>query len=236
MPTLARTRDLITSAELATPVLFVAFSTFVANDLDDRERDAINHPCRPIPAKHISPTGAALIFFSCLALALFTTKHFVDRPEAFLYYLTLIGGITYSYIKDYLPSIKAVYVSLIAVLPIAIVAALSLEPKLYLVAAALLLFILGREICMDMIDQKGDAPSWIHRARPSMVVTLAFGLQGTGVLILTILTNHLSDFLGLVGIAACEAVVAVLWFHYRRLELAVAFMKVPLLMGLVFLI
>src|SRR5436190_1089983 len=66
----SRTGDLRGSSTKALPLLFASMAAFVANDVDDRERDEINHPRRPLPNGRLSPTFAVVMFFGCLGTAL----------------------------------------------------------------------------------------------------------------------------------------------------------------------
>src|ERR1017187_7491524 len=56
IPVYARTGDVGLSLGRAIPLLFICMCTFIANDLDDFERDRINHPERPLPGHRLSPT------------------------------------------------------------------------------------------------------------------------------------------------------------------------------------
>jgi geranylgeranylglycerol-phosphate geranylgeranyltransferase len=163
IPVYARSHDLAVSAGRAIPLLFICMCTFIANDLDDLERDLINHPDRPLPGRRLTPTAAGVLYFVCLALALFTTRYLVDQRIAFWYYGLATASISYGYVVEYLPSIKALYVAAAISIPIWIVAtSYPDERRLYVLAAAGFFFALGRELCMDIDDRPGDVASMIH--------------------------------------------------------------------------
>src|SRR6266481_2021310 len=100
IPIYVRTKDLAVSLGRAIPLLFICMCTFIANDLDDLERDQTNHPDRPLPARHLNPTVAAGLYFICLALSLFFTRHFADQRTAFWYYVLLTLSISYGYVVE----------------------------------------------------------------------------------------------------------------------------------------
>ena len=79
VPIYARTNNLGLSFGRAIPLLFIWMCTFIGNDLDDLERDQINHPDRPLPKRLINLSVAALLYFLCLGMALFLTRYFVDQ-------------------------------------------------------------------------------------------------------------------------------------------------------------
>ena len=64
LPLLARTNQVWTSLGRASPLLFTCICTFIANDLDDVERDRVNHPERPLPAGELSRAVAGILYFT----------------------------------------------------------------------------------------------------------------------------------------------------------------------------
>src|SRR6185312_1248229 len=103
IPVFARTKDLLPSLSKSIPLLFIGICTFVSNDLDDFDKDLINHPDRPLLSGHIKPPLAAGIYFLFLALTLFTTKLYIQSGTAFWYYLFLALSISYGYGRGLLP-------------------------------------------------------------------------------------------------------------------------------------
>ena len=95
LPFLVRTKNLSISFGKAIPLLFIFVCTFIANDLDDVERDKVNHPDRPLPAGHLTPALATVLYFTSLASALFSTRYYVPPGIAFLYYALISLTISY---------------------------------------------------------------------------------------------------------------------------------------------
>lgn len=236
IPIYARTRDVTVSLGRAIPLLFICMCTFIANDLEDFERDQINHPERPLPGRHINPTVAAVLYFICLALALFLTRRFVDQHIAFWYYALVTLSISYSYVVEFLPSVKAPYVAIAISSPVFIVAgSYPNEKRLYIVAVAGFLFALGREMCMDIDDRAGDAVSVMHRIRPVPFAIAAFVVQTVGLALLLVQVRRSLDVLAAVLMAFVLVVSAASWFSLKNHRGATRLMKLQLLVGLYFL-
>ena len=61
--------DLWPSVGLALPILPIATCTFILNDINDIERDAVNHPSRPLPSGTISVKYAAAFYTALFILS-----------------------------------------------------------------------------------------------------------------------------------------------------------------------
>jgi 4-hydroxybenzoate polyprenyltransferase len=237
LPLLVRNNDPALSFRKAAPLLFICICTFIANDLDDIEKDQVNHPDRPLPAGHLSPVFAVVLYFTSLALALFSTKYYIKPDINFLYYGAISLSISYYYIVEYLPSLKAPYVAIVATVPILIVASsYPNETKLYIVAGSVFLLTLAREVCMDIKDRAGDADSFMHRFNPVPLAKAAFSLQMIGLLLLVSLINKIGDIIDLIAMASLFTLSGVSWFRLKRYKLSLILMKIQLFVGLYFLI
>jgi 4-hydroxybenzoate polyprenyltransferase len=235
VPYLSRTRDAGSSAEYALPILFICMATFVANDLDDVARDAVNHPTRPLPGRQLPTAMATGIFFGCLGAALLTTKHLIQEDLAFWYYGLTIASVTYGYIVDSFAALKTAYVAACASIPIVIVSrAFPADSTLPLVAAAVFLATVGRETCMDIRDRRGDKPSIMHRmnATSLAIAALAMQLVALGVLAASVRTPL--HVVALVAMTLTLGLASWCWFRVRW-TLSIALMKVQFALGLAFL-
>jgi geranylgeranylglycerol-phosphate geranylgeranyltransferase len=237
VPVLARSGNLSLSFGQAIPLLFIAMCTYIANDLDDLERDRVNHPSRPLPSSELSPTFAATLYFISLALALLTIKLNIEGTAAFAFYGLLTISISYVYIVDWLPVLKSSYVAGAIAIPIVIVAIFyPAEPRLRVLAAAVFLINWGRELCKDIVDRPGDKVSFMHRLPARRVAIFAFALQGAALafLITEIVVPH--------ELAVMLLMVAIfihsyrLWFRLGGEQKAIVLMKVQLFVGLYFLL
>lgn len=234
---LARTKNSDSSLGKAIPLFFIAVCTFIANDLDDLERDRINHPERPLPARHLTSEFAAILYFVSLALSLFSTRYFVAQDIAFWYYGLMILSISYGYIVDWLPSVKTPYVAAASSVPVLIVAtSYPNEPRLLVVAAATFLFTLGREICKDILDRTGDAISYMHRFKPTSLAKVSFSLQLVGLFLLAFEIRKLGDIIALLTMTFLLALSCVYWFKLARYRRSTLLMKIQFFAGLYFLV
>lgn len=237
LPLLARTHDLQTSLGRAIPLLFACMCTFIANDLDDVERDRVNHPWRPLPAGHLTPTVAGIMYFTCLFLALFTTKYYVTPGVAFWYYSFIIISTSYGYTVKCFPSLKPPHVATAGSILVLIVAAwYPNETRLYIVAGSLFFITVGREICLDIRDRAGDTVTFMHRFNPMALGFVGFCLEATGLLLLVVQLRKLQDVGVLLSMTFLLALAAFYWFKFASYRRATLIMKMLFVVGLYFLI
>lgn len=232
----ARTREVWWSMGQALPLLFTCMATFVANAIDDIERDAINHPERPLPGRHLAPQTAVVLYFVCLAAALYSTRHLVEQRTAFWYYGLIATSVSYGYLVDAFPGLKAPYVAATVVTPILMVG--SVYPgdrRLLFAASAVFLTVLGKEVCMDIRDRAGDAPSFVQRLPAGPLAAFAFGVQVLAVAILASVSSRFTDLIALAVALTLLAVAGYYWFRLGKLRASIAMMRLQLVAGLAFL-
>jgi hypothetical protein len=221
----------------AIPVLFIGMCTFIANDLEDLEKDQLIHPGRPLPARDLTAEVAAILYFVSLGLALFSTRYFVAQDIAFWYYALAILSVSYVYIIDGLPIIKTAYVAAASSIPVLIIARMyPNEPTLYVIAGSVFLFTLGREICGDIQDSAGDSVTYLHRFNPISLAVFAFVVQGTGLVLLASQIDKLGEAVNVLAMALILALAGVHWFKFARYKQSTLLMKVQLFVGLYLLI
>jgi geranylgeranylglycerol-phosphate geranylgeranyltransferase len=238
IPVALRSHDLAASFKHAVPMLLISMCAFIANDLDDIEKDRVNHPERPLPSRTISASSAAVAYFICLAIALLTTRSYVPPRIAFLYYLTMTLTISYRYVVAFIPGVKAPYTAATISIPAIIVGHFNGNVRPYLVAIALFAFALGRELCMDIADRTGDTKSWLHHVDANAIAICAFGLQIASLLLvgLTLSEFDLWTLADLVTIAILMLPASLSWFRFGRYSTTTEVMKVQLLLGIYFLV
>lgn len=221
----------------AIPLLFICICTWIANDLNDRERDKINHPERPLAVGSITPEAAAVMYFLSLAASLITTRYCAPSHVAFWYYVILFLALSYGYVVELLPTVKACYVSAAIALPVIIVERLyPMETKLYRVAISAFLFSCGKELCMDVLDRPGDPVSLLHQLDSSVVAAVAYGFEIVAVALLAFTTTGRVAHTFIVAIFCVIVVSALAWRRASHRRLAVALMRLPMLIGLYFLL
>lgn len=238
LPTLTRTNDLNLSFSRALPMLFISICTFIVNDIDDIEKDKINHPDRPLPSGQIGPALAVAAYYLFLVSALAAIRLLIAPGYiAFLHYSLLVLVISYGYVVDYLPAFKPAYVAIAASVPPFITSVyFRLEQQLAYVAVAFGIFTLGRELCKDLLDRPGDPVSVIHRIRPRQVAQLAFFLQLVGLAIVARQSSGKLDLLLILAMALVLGFACVNWFEWKHRKLSLMLMKAVAFLGLYFLL
>jgi geranylgeranylglycerol-phosphate geranylgeranyltransferase len=236
LPLVVRSNDLAFSFGKAVPLLLICGCTFIANDLDDVERDQVNHPDRPLPAHQLTTTIAVMLYFTFLGSALFLTRHFVGPRIAFWYYALIALSVSYGYIGEWLPSLKAPYVGVASSTPVLIVMAFyPNERRLYVVAGSVFLLTLGRELCMNIKDRAGDAVSFMNTFRPRQLAVAAFSFQTMGLILLAIQIRNLGGGADLLAMTFLLGLSAVCWFKLAHYRAAIFLMKLQFFVGLYFL-
>lgn len=209
--------------------------TFIANDLNDFEKDLINHPDRPLPSKAIKPWVAATLYFLVLGIGFFLTRDQIEEPVAFFYYALFIASISYSLVTDHLPVIKAPYVAVAGAAPILIATAWYPETGLIILAVSAFLITLGREICMDIQDRPGDVQSVISNFDSRLVSYLGMGFQAGGILLLVTQVSSLVKLIVLLAMLCIFTFAVNLWTRTNR-RMSIYLMKCIYLAGLYFLL
>lgn len=237
LPIYASTGHLSGSVEMAIPVLFICICAFIANDLDDMEKDCINHPTRPLPRGYLSPTFAAVLFFTSLGIALLLTSSYVELRTAWVYYLFTIFMISYRFIVEYLPTAKAFFIAGVAVFPVLIIAPVYPDKlRLYIFAGATFFHVLGREICMNVLDRHGDPRSFFHRFTDKSQAIVAFANMAVSVMLLATLVVSQEHIFIFAVFTILLAMAGFYWFGRSEFERAVSITKIQMLVGLLFLI
>ncbi|MBZ5509193.1 MAG: UbiA family prenyltransferase [Acidobacteriia bacterium] len=236
IPVFLRSNDVALSFGRAMPILFIVVCTFIANDLADVEKDKVNHPNRPLPSGQITPTIAAILYFIALFSALFLIRHYIPESVAFWYYLLTAMSISYRYIVDCIPGLKAPYVAATAaVLPLMIASWYPNGARLYFVASATFLFIVGKEICLDIRDRPGDPFSFMHRFKPIPLAISAISLEVLGLLLLMTQVGKPSDFICLFAMVFMLTLSSYQLFKFANYNRANILMEFQLIFGIYFL-
>jgi 4-hydroxybenzoate polyprenyltransferase len=237
LPIYASTGQIAGSVKRAIPVLFICICAFIANDLDDLEKDCINHPERPLPRGDLSPTFATVLYFLSLGIALLLTSSYVEPQVAGVYYLFTIIMISYRFIIEYLPTSKALYIAVANVLPVLIIAPVYPDrSRLYAVAGAAFFHVLGREICMNVTDMPGDPHSFFHRFTEKSQAIVAFAIMGVGVIILATQVETLGHGLAVALSTILLAIAGFHWFKRSEFERFVSITKLQMLVSLYLLV
>lgn len=221
----------------ALPILIISMCGFVLNDLNDIESDRVNHPDRPLPSQSLSTLFAVILYYFLLLSSLLYVKVFLSNGIAFLYLLFILGFVNYSYVIDFTPYLKNIYVAIISIIPFTILIAILPEKNpIYILAVTFFLFIFGREMLMDIEDVKGDKKSLITLLPPKKAYKVAFYVQFFGILILIFVIEDLIGVYIYIFLILCQVIFFKLWSEVKKNRLLISAMKIQISAGLYYMI
>jgi geranylgeranylglycerol-phosphate geranylgeranyltransferase len=237
LPLYFASNDLLFSLKNSLPVLTICMCGFVINDLSDIEKDRENHPNRPLPSQTINELGASIIYFTLLAFSLITIKLYVSPAHVYLYVLLLVALINYNYVVAYVPAAKNIYVATVGLIPIFILASLVDSGSILVrIAPSLFLFLLGREMLMDVEDSKGDLNTLANLVGAKTAENVAFLLKSLGSVGLCLAITGTTDAALVVLLVLFDGLFAWAWKRGRYRRTTIHLMKLQLLVGIYFVI
>lgn len=147
----------------ALPFFCAAAGGFAINDYSDILKDIINKPYRAIPSGRMKPTVALGTGILLIAAAfLFSLISYKSNFELFLYLASILGVVTYNFFVKHLALSKTFLTAAISTLPLLYVITTLSYPSIYLlIPVGSMIFLLGRELLMDIRDIRGDRASAI---------------------------------------------------------------------------
>ncbi|MCW8931799.1 MAG: UbiA family prenyltransferase [Gammaproteobacteria bacterium] len=230
--------EIITALKFSIPFITICTCTFILNDINDCEKDKINHPERTLPAQRITVPLAIIFYFISLFLSLILLKVFIPLNFVFLYFIFFILLINYDYFVLVFPYLKNFYVSISSVIPIIILSYISPGDYGYsYVITSFFFFILGREIFMDINDQEGDGKTLIKIIGLERAPYIAIFSQLLGIVVLVFAVKDIVDVLSLLLLLFSSLYIYYKWFKYIQYRSKLFFfMKIQMLIGISFLL
>lgn len=237
LPYYFHTHELWPSVALALPIFSIAMCMFILNDINDVERDLVNHPRRPIPAGSITVGTAAIVYMALFVLSLVLVRVLIQPNVHYIYLLGFLLAINYNTIVDNLPKLKNLYVAFTVLVPVFIVNTAAEAPVISIsIAAALFLFVLGREILMDLQDSPGDGSTFAKSIPTTIVSTFAFALQAAAILALGLHVSNPTRLISLTLVLFLFVFVVARWKVVASRQFLINLMKLQLLAALTFLV
>jgi len=236
VPTYAHSGDAGIGLAASAPMVTISMCTFILNDLRDLERDRINHPDRPLPAGLMSSQLAAVIYSIAFVTSLVLVRSLTPESLHYTYLCIFILAINYNVIVDFLPNAKNIYVSFTSTLTVVLAGQVSNSPVRPLFLLAVFLFILGREILMDVRDTKGDGPTLAKQVSPRSATIIAFALQGLSVIIASYAAINILEISATAFIFISLLVIICEWHKEASRRILLQLMKLQMLASLAFLI
>jgi 4-hydroxybenzoate polyprenyltransferase len=144
---------------ISSSIFFVTCAGFIFNDIYDYEKDKISKKNRPICSDKISKKNA-LIAATSISFISISIPFFFHNYNGFIVIgITVLGVVFYSPFSRKYSVCKGLYTSLLCCSPILFANVLSEKSIHFMAYGAIIFFITGREILLDIYDLKGDAKS-----------------------------------------------------------------------------
>jgi len=222
---------------LALPILTASMSGFVLNDIFDEERDRVNHPTRPIPSGHLSSTTATILYFALLAGTLLTIKLYVPIEQLFMYLTFILLFSNYNFAVEKAPRLKNFYVAITTIIPVWIITDLiGIDRTRFVLIAALVLYIVGRELLMDVQDMDGDGSTLANLLGNRRSVRLAFALQTLAIVSLTAIVGTSPQAFAIGAMFAMLVGFLLMWKRHELRRPIIHGMKLQIALAYTFLI
>ncbi|XXJ20793.1 UbiA family prenyltransferase [Desulfovibrio caledoniensis] len=236
-PVAYHSQDILLGVTQALPVFPIAMCGFVVNDINDIEKDVINHPERPLPRREIRVTSAVIFYFALLAISLVLIRLYISGASVFYYVAFCLGMTNYNLVVNHFPRLKNFYVVVVTMLPILIaINSSGLGYGYYLVALSLALFMMGRELLMDVHDAEGDCDNLAIAFGTKRIRGIGFGLQIISFVVLVPLAISSAMKTGiLMALIAMSTFFMLLWQKPKWQHPSIMLMKIQMLFGLAFL-
>ena len=231
----------------AIPFMFASMGGFALNDYFDFNRDAINKPFRAIPSGKLTRNHVKKISLLLLFIALMISYFFSDTLTEFVFYISAIFGvILYNLIVNKISLIKTLSAAIISSIPLFyIIVILNYHPTYLLLGLSTCIFLLGRELLMDVLDIKGDTLSGISTIvkfiNKKYVVFSAFTLQFIALILLlpvVLLVNSYFLFSTYCIICLFTSLLCFIWSKNKRNYqlFVIRLLWVPMIFGILLLI
>jgi 4-hydroxybenzoate polyprenyltransferase len=170
------------------PLCLATMSAFTLNDLFDEKKDRVNKPHRAIPSGLMTRAECVFLVLTTATLSVFMSLCRFDLRGCLLQIVMQAALFGYTLIVWFCPLLKTLYTACLCVAPLLYSArTLPSYSSATPIIVASLLFLIGRELIMDLYDLNGDR---LAQARtfpvvcgrsPTILIALTF--QGTGIML-----------------------------------------------------
>lgn len=237
LPLVIHGETFLSSFLMSFPLLTTSMGAFALNDINDVERDRTNHPDRPLVQGDLSTKLAMMVYFVLLAVTLLWMRAFVGSSMIWPYVLYLVILTNYNFVIDEFPSLKNFVVSIAIVMPVVVLDTILFGYLFHaIVIVSLFLFVIGREMLMDICDADGDGPTLSKVLGEASSQSIAFFLHVVALVLLWVASEGHGDLLVSSLITIIFLVVYVAWKFFDQRENAIRLMKLQLIAGIEYLI
>jgi geranylgeranylglycerol-phosphate geranylgeranyltransferase len=235
IPEWIRSRDLQWSLVVSAPLALFSICIFILNDIQDFERDQVNHPSRPLPSGVVTKEAAATVYLVAFVGSLGFIHFFIIPDLRYFYIGGLAVALNYGVVVEYAPKLKGVFVAVCATFPLILLSVLGMSSPKLAPIAGVFAFILGRELLMDIRDAAGDGDTAIKLVAPRTATGIAFCLQAFALAAFSITATSIAEIVATVISVMIFAVVRFRWKNGRR-KILLHLMKLQMLCALPFFI
>jgi 4-hydroxybenzoate polyprenyltransferase len=146
----------ILAALRVVPIVLVTMVGFILNDIFDLEKDRFSGKDRPIVAGRLSISLAKKGMVCLCCLAMLWEGVFFSINSFLIVFVALLGVFLYSPFSHKAPLVKGLWTAILTCTPMFYAESVSqIEIPLYLYGL-LIVFVIGRELLMDVKDYEGD--------------------------------------------------------------------------------
>jgi 4-hydroxybenzoate polyprenyltransferase len=158
------------------PIVLVTMAAFVLNDLYDVTKDRLAGADKPVALGQVSLIAARLLGGALVAGALASAALLQRGYSLFVVAAALIAVSLYSPLSRRVPVAKGLAAAVLCCAPLAYASAVTsipFPPAIYLL---LIIFMVGRELLLDVVDLRGDLKAGIRTLAAHLGPTLGRGV------------------------------------------------------------
>jgi geranylgeranylglycerol-phosphate geranylgeranyltransferase len=244
IPLLANGNSLATSFLFGLPFTLAAMVGFAENDCMDIDKDTISKPHRALPSGLITfPEAQKMTYMMSVLTVISISLISRNLLQAMLYFSAFIGVLTYNYFVKNIALLKVFVAAFISTLPIIFVG-IFLKNYFYAIPVALIAFIYisGRELRMDILDQAGDSAACIRtfplvfgRKVSSRISSFCIYIALLLSVILAIFYNHkVFGYMMIPCIILAQIICELYWYDQSNIKKrrSILFQWFPMIMSL----
>ena len=215
----------------AVALSFVTMAGFILNDVHDRAKDVLKSERRPIAEGTLSPRAGLVASTVLIVAALLSTPTYGGSRAVVV--ATAAGVILYSYAAYSFPSIKGIYTACLCCAPLVYGATVGGGRFTLPTYAALMVFISGREVLLDLQDVDVDRGFGL-RTIPMLVGDSAARFAGIALMVSSacaVLLLVRSSFGYLAATLSLASLCAILSWPGINAPLRLRLTRIPMLLG-----
>lgn len=202
--------DPLASVGRIMPIILVTMIGFILNDIFDVEKDKDSQKVRPIVKGRLKIASAKMgLTYLCIAAVLLEGIH-ADLNSFIVIFIALLGVFLYSPFSHGAPVLKGLWTSILICTPLfysEAISSIQMPARLYV---ALIAFVLGRELLMDVMDYIPDRRYGL-KTLPYYLGTQKSVKIGSALMLISLLALIVLDVGSASSSVAMIALAATIW-------------------------